>query len=80
MVLKELEAQRELVDYGGSFQPNAPPPCKSGGISETVLLLCLIRHGMFAGISEIVLLLFYSVTSSYCCIAFFTWSNLSLLS
>jgi hypothetical protein len=28
MVLRELEAQRELVDYGGSFQPNAPPPCK----------------------------------------------------
>jgi nuclear cap-binding protein subunit 2 len=28
MVQKELEAQRELVDYGGSFQPNAPPPCK----------------------------------------------------
>ncbi|KAL5668637.1 hypothetical protein ACJX0J_020858, partial [Zea mays] len=26
MVLRELEAQRELVDYGGSFQPNAPPP------------------------------------------------------
>ncbi|RLM78914.1 nuclear cap-binding protein subunit 2 [Panicum miliaceum] len=26
MVQKELEAQRELVDYGGSFQPNAPPP------------------------------------------------------
>jgi len=41
MVQKELEAQRELVDYGGSFQPNAPPPCKSGGISETVLLLLL---------------------------------------
>jgi len=29
MVQRELEAQRELVDYGGSFQPNAPPPCKS---------------------------------------------------
>jgi len=28
MVQRELEAQRELVDYGGSFQPNAPPPCK----------------------------------------------------
>ncbi|EEC73581.1 hypothetical protein OsI_08042 [Oryza sativa Indica Group] len=25
MVQKELEAQRELVDYGGAFQPNAPP-------------------------------------------------------
>lgn len=28
MVQKELEAQRELVDYGGAFQPNAPPQCK----------------------------------------------------
>jgi hypothetical protein len=52
MVQKELEAQRELVDYGGSFQPNAPPPCKFG-LSETVLLLWLIQHGAFAGISEI---------------------------
>jgi hypothetical protein len=81
MVQKELEAQRELVDYGGSFQPNAPPPCKFGGISETVLLLCLNQHGMFAGISEIVLLLsILLVMSSYCCIAFFRWSNLSILS
>jgi len=30
MVQKELEAQRELVDYGGSFQPNAPPPYERG--------------------------------------------------
>lgn len=33
MVQKELEAQRELVDYGGAFQPNAPPPCKFDVIS-----------------------------------------------
>ncbi|RLM80073.1 nuclear cap-binding protein subunit 2 [Panicum miliaceum] len=30
MVQKELEAQRELVDYGGAFQPNAPPPYERG--------------------------------------------------
>nr|ACG37816.1 nuclear cap-binding protein subunit 2 [Zea mays] len=30
MVQRELEAQRELVDYGGSFQPNAPPPYERG--------------------------------------------------
>ncbi|CAD6243565.1 unnamed protein product [Miscanthus lutarioriparius] len=30
MVQRELEAQRELVDYGGSFQPNAPPPYEKG--------------------------------------------------
>ena len=28
MVQKELEAQRELVDYGVGFQTNAPPQCK----------------------------------------------------
>lgn len=38
MVQKELEAQRELVDYGGSFQPNAPPPCKFDVILDYVLL------------------------------------------
>uniref|UniRef100_A0A0D3F7J3 Nuclear cap-binding protein subunit 2 n=1 Tax=Oryza barthii TaxID=65489 RepID=A0A0D3F7J3_9ORYZ len=27
---KELEAQRELVDYGGAFQPNAPPQYDRG--------------------------------------------------
>ncbi|KAF2945811.1 hypothetical protein DAI22_02g244600 [Oryza sativa Japonica Group] len=30
MVQKELEAQRELVDYGGAFQPNAPPQYDRG--------------------------------------------------
>jgi hypothetical protein len=40
MVQKELEAQRELVDYGGSFQPNAPPPCKFYAIR----ILCYINH------------------------------------
>ncbi|KAG8071419.1 hypothetical protein GUJ93_ZPchr0006g43025 [Zizania palustris] len=31
MVQKELEAQRELVDYGGgAFQPNAPPQFDRG--------------------------------------------------
>nr|QYY47597.1 CBP20 [Oryza sativa] len=30
MVQEELEAQRELVDYGGAFQPNAPPQYDRG--------------------------------------------------
>ncbi|KAL6633994.1 hypothetical protein ACP70R_026665 [Stipagrostis hirtigluma subsp. patula] len=30
MVQRELEAQRELVDYGGAFQPNAPAPYDRG--------------------------------------------------
>jgi hypothetical protein len=38
--LVQKELQRELVDYGGSFQPNAPPPCKFYAIR----ILCYINH------------------------------------
>lgn len=40
MVQRELEAQRELVDYGGSFQPNAPPPCKF----DVIWIICSFEN------------------------------------
>ena len=38
MVQKELEAQRELVDYGVGFQTNAPPQCKF----ELICIVCFL--------------------------------------